>query len=112
MNVTTFTALAEPNRFNIVELLRGGPRPVGDIAKLLRLHQPQTSKHLRVLVDAGIVEVHPLAQKRVYKLRPQTFEEIDKWIGSYREIMEARFDRLDKVLEELNRKDSKDGRRK
>jgi DNA-binding transcriptional ArsR family regulator len=112
MDVTTFTALAEQNRFNIVELLRGGPRPVGDIAKLLRLHQPQTSKHLRVLADAGIVEARPLAQRRIYQLRPQTFTELDKWVDSYREVLESRLDRLDKYLKEEQRKEKKHGRRK
>lgn len=112
MDVTTFTALAEQNRFNIVELLRGGPRPVGDIARLLRLRQPQTSKHLRVLADAGIVEVKPHAQKRIYKLRPQTFAELDDWVDSYRQVIESRLDRLDHYLKEEQRKEKKHGRKK
>ena len=77
MNVMTFSALAEPNRLDIVELLRDGPLPVGEIAERLELKQPQTSKHLRFLSDAGLVEVQPLANKRIYKLRPQSLKEMD-----------------------------------
>ena len=69
----TLSALAAPNRLRIVELLREGPRPVGEIAVALRLRQPQVSKHLRVLSEAGLVEVHPLAQQRIYRLRAEEF---------------------------------------
>jgi len=102
MNVNTLTALAEPNRFNIVGLLRGGPLPVGHIARRLHLDQPQASKHLKVLKDAKLVEVQPVAQRRYYRLRPQTFVELDGWIESYRQASEARMDRLDKYLREGN----------
>src|ERR1700690_2845236 len=74
MNTAFLTALAEPNRMRIVELLRDGPRPVGEIAMRLRIRQPQASKHLHVLNEAGLVEVHPVAQQRIYQLRPKTFE--------------------------------------
>src|ERR1700716_1265842 len=100
----TLTALAEPNRLRIVELLRDRPRPVGDIAKRLRLRQPQVSKHLRVLSDAGLVEVHPVAQQRYYSLRPQAFQELASWVESYRRIWEEQMDRLDEVLQDLQRK--------
>ncbi|MBB6671301.1 ArsR/SmtB family transcription factor [Cohnella nanjingensis] len=101
MNTTTLSALAEPNRLHIVELLRDGPRPVGEIADRLQLHQPQVSKHLRVLSDAGLVEVKPIAQMRIYKLRPQPFNELDDWLQSFRRIWEERFDQLDRYLQEL-----------
>lgn len=94
MNVTTLTALAEPNRFNIVGLLRGGPLPVGLIAQRLKMNQPQTSKHLKVLFDAKVVNVRPQAQQRLYYLRPQTFKDLEGWVRS----MENRFDRLDDHL--------------
>lgn len=84
MNPVTFSALAEPNRLHIVELLRDGPQPVGDIVSKLRLRQPQVSKHLRVLSDAGIVEVKPVAQKRIYKLASKRFRELDGWLKKYR----------------------------
>ena len=74
---STIIALAEPNRLQIVELLRDGPLSVGEIAEKLGLKQPQVSKHLRVLSEAGLVEVQPIANKRIYKLRPQPLKE---WI--------------------------------
>jgi DNA-binding transcriptional ArsR family regulator len=107
MNTTTFIALAEPNRLNIVELLRDGPHTVGEIVDQLNLQQPQVSKHLRVLTDAGIVEVFPIANRRIYKLRPQSFRELDTWLESFRRIWEERFDRLDDYLNELQGKDKK-----
>lgn len=105
MNAATFSALAEPNRLDIVELLLDGPLPVGEIADRLELGQPQTSKHLRVLSDVGLVEVQPMANKRIYKLRSEPFQEMDEWLTSFRQIWEARFDRLDDYLNELQAKD-------
>ena len=98
MNVQTFSALAEPNRLAIVELLLEEPLPVGKIAEKLKLNQPQTSKHLRVLSDAGLVDVQPIANRRIYKLRPEPLQELDRWLGSYRRMWEARMDRLDDYL--------------
>lgn len=91
-------ALAEPNRLHIIELLRDGPRSVGETAERLGLHQPQVSKHLRVLSNAGIVEAHPVAQQRIYQLRPQAFQELDAWLASYRHIWDARLNRLETYL--------------
>lgn len=101
----TLTALAEPNRLQIVDLLRRGPRPVGSIVDLLHLRQPQVSKHLRVLNDAGLVEVRQVAQKRIYSLRPQRFRELDAWLESYRSLWDERLDRLDEVLQDLKEKE-------
>jgi DNA-binding transcriptional ArsR family regulator len=101
---STFGALAEPNRLRIVELLRSGPLSVGEVAERLGLNQPQTSKHLRVLCDAGLVEVQASANRRIYKLRPEPFKELDDWLETYRQIWEERFDRLDDYLQELLRK--------
>ncbi len=104
VNMTTLSVLAEPNRLRIVELLRDGPLTVGEIAERLGLRQPQASKHLRVLSDSGLVEVHPSANRRIYKLRPQPFLELDEWIDSFRTIWEDRFNRLDDYLRELQGK--------
>src|SRR5216117_2976796 len=98
---TTFSALAEPNRLQIVELLRHRPLPVGQIAERLRLGQPQVSKHLRVLSEAGLVQVHPVAQQRIYALRPEPLRELDRWLEQFRRSWEDRFDRVDDVLREL-----------
>jgi DNA-binding transcriptional ArsR family regulator len=97
----TFRALAEPNRFQIVELLRGGPRPVGHLVRRLRLRQPQVSKHLRVLSDAGLVDVRVDAQRRIYALRPAPLQELEEWLEKYRGLWEANFQRLDSLLEEM-----------
>lgn len=101
MNTTTLSALAEPNRLRIVELLRDNPYPVGEIARRLVLRQPQVSKHLRVLSDAGIVKARPVAQQRVYQLQPRPFEELDGWLETFRRIWETRLDTLDEYMQEL-----------
>ena len=74
----TFRALAEPSRLRIVELLSGGPLPVGTVVDRLGIRQPQASKHLRVLSEAGLVEVRPIAQQRIYALRPEPLQELDQ----------------------------------
>lgn len=104
VNISTFGALSEPNRMNIVELLRQGPLTVGEIADKLALKQPQTSKHLKVLSDNGIVEVQAEANRRIYKLRPEPFQELDSWIQSFQSVMQERFDNLDEYLKELQKK--------
>ena len=100
----TLTALAEPNRLRIVELLRDKPRPVGEIAKRLRLRQPQVSKHLRVLSDAGLVDVRPVAQQRIYELRSEPFDELDTWLETFRRSMADRMDRLEELVRERKAK--------
>ncbi|MEH7126147.1 metalloregulator ArsR/SmtB family transcription factor [Bacillus sp. JJ1773] len=104
MNPQTFSALAEPNRLDIIDLLLEGPLPVGEIAKKLELNQPQTSKHLRVLCEAGLVDVQAIANRRIYRLRPEPLQELDKWLESYRQLWEARMDRLDDYLNVLQGK--------
>lgn len=101
MDPTILSALAEPNRKRIVELLREGPRSVGEIAEKLSLRQPQASKHLGVLSKAGLVEVHPVANVRIYQLRAQPLEELETWIETFRHVWEDRFDRLDDYLRTL-----------
>jgi DNA-binding transcriptional ArsR family regulator len=102
---TTLNALAEPNRLHIVELLRNGPLTVGEIAERLGLLQPQTSKHLRVLNESGLVEVQAIANRRIYKLRQQPFQDLDAWLESFHHVWHERFDRLDDYLSELQSKD-------
>jgi len=91
----TFRALAEPNRFHIVELLLDGPRPVGDMVDRLGLRQPQVSKHLRVLSEAGLVDM------RVDALRPAPLKELQEWVERYRRIWEGNYQRLDALLDRL-----------
>ena len=99
--MATLRALAEPNRFQIVELLRDGPRPVGELVHRLHLRQPQVSKHLRVLSDAGLVDVRVDAQRRIYALRPAPLQELEVWVERYRRIWESNFQRLDALLHDL-----------
>lgn len=108
----TFAALAEPNRFRIVELLRSGPHAVNDIGDRLHLNQPQVSKHLRVLKEAGLVEVQPRAQQRLYELRAQPLRELNSWLQTLRRVWEERFEELDQLVEELKEKEKANGKRK
>lgn len=101
MHEAALGALAEPNRRRIVELLREGPRSVGEIAERLELRQPQASKHLRVLADAGIVEAERDANRRIYRLRPEPFRALDAWLHSFERLLRERYDRLDDYLREL-----------
>ena len=108
----TLRALAEPNRLQIVELLLDGPRPVGDMVDELGLRQPQVSKHLRVLSEAGLVDVRVDAQRRIYALRPAPLQELEVWLERYRRLWESNFQRLDALLYEMKRKEKKRGRKK
>ena len=109
---STLSALAEPNRLQIVELLRRKPRAVGEIVERLGLRQPQVSKHLRVLSHAGLVEVRAVAQQRIYSLRVEPFRELDVWLERYRRTVEDRFDRLDDLIREKEKGDNKRGNNK
>lgn len=108
MDANVMSALAEPNRLQIVELLCESPLTVGEIAERLQLRQPQASKHLRVLNEAGIVEVRAVANRRICSLRPDPFMELDTWLESYRRLWKERYDRLDHYLQELQSKETKE----
>ena len=109
--IETFAALAEPNRFRIVELLRSGARSVNEIGERLDLNQPQVSKHLRVLRDVGLVRVEPRAQQRVYELQAKPLRQMNDWLERYRRVWDARFDELEKVVDELTRKEKTNERK-
>jgi DNA-binding transcriptional ArsR family regulator len=96
----SFAVLAEPTRREILDLLRDGERPVGDLVDRLAISQPAVSKHLRVLRDAGLVEVRADAQRRLYRVRPQPLAEIDEWLAPYRRLWSQSFDRLERHLED------------
>jgi len=102
--VTMLSAIAERNRFEIVEYLRDGPRSVNEIVGKTKLRQPQVSKHLRVLSEAGIVERHATAQLRIYSLNPLTFRELDGWVSTFKGIWSDRLDTLDDYLQGLKGK--------
>ena len=99
--ITTLQVLAEPSRQAIVDLLRDGERPVGELVEHLRLSQPAVSKHLRALKDAGVVEVRPDAQRRLYRIRPEPFVELDDWLATYRQLWTTHLDRLEDHLDRM-----------
>lgn len=107
MDPQLIAALAEPNRVRIVELLRSGPRPVGEIAAELNLRQPQVSKHLAALSRAGLVRAHPQANRRLYALEPQAFAALDAWIGSFRMLWEGRLEALDDYLRRVQAEENR-----
>ncbi|MGS2647950.1 metalloregulator ArsR/SmtB family transcription factor [Streptosporangium sp. LJ11] len=98
---TTFEVLAEPRRREILDLLRTGERPVGDLVERLALTQPTVSKHLRILREAGLVEVRHDAQRRWYRLRPEPLAEMAAWLEPYRSMWEAGLDALERHLDTM-----------
>jgi DNA-binding transcriptional ArsR family regulator len=105
MNTNFLSALSEPSRMQIVELLLNSPLAVGEIAVRLNIRQPQVSHHLRVLHEAGIVEVNAEANRRIYKLRSEPFKTLNTWLERYRDLWEERFDNLEIHLEKKQKKD-------
>jgi DNA-binding transcriptional ArsR family regulator len=95
----TFEVLAEPTRRRILDLLRERPRLVGELSAELGLSQPGTSKHLRVLRDAGLVKVRAEAQRRWYELDPAPLAEVDAWLAPYRWMWSDRLDALERHLD-------------
>lgn len=87
-------ALADDSRRTILEALAGGPATAGELAALLPIARPGVSRHLRVLREAGLVEVHQEAQRRIYGLRPEPLAEVDEWLNQYRALWEHRLDAL------------------
>jgi DNA-binding transcriptional ArsR family regulator len=98
--MTAYTALAEPHRRQILDLLRSEERSVNDLVGRLKISQPGVSKHLRVLRDAGLVEVRPDGRRRWYGLRAQPLAEVDEWLEPYRAFWSGRLDALERHLEE------------
>ena len=98
--MTAYAALAEPHRRQILDLLRNGERTVSELVGQLSISQPGVSKHLRVLREAGLVEIRPDGRRRWYGLRPQPLAEVDQWLEPYREYWAGRLDALERHLEE------------
>ena len=96
----TWTALTDPNRRAVLGLLRERPHAVGELVGALGLSQPTTSKHLRVLREAGLVRVLPDAQRRIYALDPAPLAELDAWLAPYRGLWNDRLDALGTHLED------------
>lgn len=102
----TLSTISEPNRFNIIELLKQGPRSVSDLVELLNIGQPQVSRHLRILNEAGLVKVRKNAQQRIYSLEARPFQELDEWLDSFSRLWEERLDNFEDYMSDLNGKES------
>lgn len=101
MHSEIFQVLADPVRLRIVETLREGEQAVNDLVDKVEIHQSGVSRHLRILHEAGFLNVRPEGQKRFYSLRPEPFQELDVWVANYRSVWEQR---LNKFARALNQK--------
>ncbi|HEX5659277.1 MAG TPA: metalloregulator ArsR/SmtB family transcription factor [Polyangiales bacterium] len=103
MQLDVFEALADPTRRRIMEALRGGEQPVGDVVERAGVHQSGVSRHLRILHESGFVSVRPDGQRRLYSLRPEPFAELEAYLAQYRGIWDARLDRFGAALAKKKR---------
>ena len=94
-----FEAIAEPNRRRILDLLRAGERPAGDVVGALAISQPGVSKHLKLLREAGLVRVRADGQRRLYSLAPGELAAVEAWLAPYRAVWRSRLDALEAHLE-------------
>jgi DNA-binding transcriptional ArsR family regulator len=99
---SVFEIIAEPNRRAILSLLASSPQPVGEIARQLHMPQTTVSKHLRVLREAGFVEATVDAQRRLYRLKPGPFQEVDAWLAQFRQFWSAHVDALERHLDRMD----------
>ena len=104
---TTWSALADPHRRGMLELLRERPRDVGELVALTGLTQPGTSKHLRVLREAGLVSSRPQAQRRVYALEVRPLVDLDAWLEPYRRTWSQSLDALERHLDRTHPKEER-----
>ena len=99
---SVFEIIAEPNRRAILGLLASSEQSVGEIERQLRMSQPRVSKHLRVLREAGFVEATVDAQRRLYRLKPGPFQELDAWLAQFRRFWSAHIDALERHLNRMD----------
>ena len=96
-----FTALSDPTRFQIIEMLaKNGHMPVSQIGQCFNISPPAISQHLKVLKSANLVQVEVKAQQRIYSLNPEGISQIEDWVSKMKQVWEARFDALDALLKE------------
>jgi DNA-binding transcriptional ArsR family regulator len=98
MHISVLQILADPTRLHIVETLRGGEHSVNDIVQNVDIDQSGVSRHLRILQEAGFVQVRPEGQKRFYSLCSEPFRDLDVWVSRYRQLWERRLDKFGEVL--------------
>jgi DNA-binding transcriptional ArsR family regulator len=100
-SVLVFEVLADPTRRRLLDALRTAERPVGELVRAVGLSQPAVSKQLRILREAGLVEVRKRAQQRLYRVRPEPLREVDDWLAPYRHLWEQRLDVLENHLDAM-----------
>jgi DNA-binding transcriptional ArsR family regulator len=103
MYIATLQTLADPTRLSILDFLRTGEHTVNDITDNVDIRQSGVSRHLRILHEAGFVQVRPHGQRRYYSLRPEPFRQIDEWLDGYRSFWEARLDKFGEALDQKRR---------
>jgi DNA-binding transcriptional ArsR family regulator len=106
MYVDTFQTVADPARRRIIEALRHGEQPVGDLVGRAGIRQSGVSRHLRILSEAGFVSMRTDGQRHLYALRPEPFRELDAWLARYRSLWDARLDRFGAALEKRQQRRS------
>jgi DNA-binding transcriptional ArsR family regulator len=102
ISTNALEVLAEPSRRQLLDLLRDGEQSVGYLVGRMSLAQPSVSKHLRVLREAGLVDVRSDAQRRLYRIRPEPLVELDAWLAPYRALWNERLDLLERHLDGRN----------
>ena len=107
---TVFEVIAEPNRRAILTLLVSSEQSVGEIEQRLGMTQPAVSKHLRVLRDAGVVEATVDAQRRVYRLKPESLQQLDEWLTPFRRLWTRHLDALERHLDRMGQAATKKGK--
>ena len=112
MHADPFQTLADPTRRHIVEALLGGERAVNELVATLDIHQSGVSRHLRLLSEAGFVQVRPDGPRRLYSHRPEPFQALETWISRYRRLWEVRLDRFELALEAKKKARATRARRK
>jgi DNA-binding transcriptional ArsR family regulator len=112
VHLSMFQALADPARLRIVEAMRAGECAVGEIVDRMDIQQSGVSRHLRILTEAGIVQMRPEGQRRLYSLRREAFDQIEVWVSGYRRYWEARLDRFGAAIERSRTTSRKNSREK
>jgi DNA-binding transcriptional ArsR family regulator len=103
MQLDVFQVIADPMRRRILASLQHGEQQVNDVVKELEIHQSGVSRHLRILLESGFVQVRADGQRRLYSLRAQPFQDLDAWLSAYRDLWEARLDRFELALQRKQR---------
>lgn len=107
MDTDWFEVLGDPTRRRLVDELRSGEHAVGDLVEKVDIAQSGVSRHLRILGEAGFVQVRADGQRRLYSLRPEPFQAIDRWMDGYRQLWEDRLDRMGRALDQRQRTQSR-----